>query len=196
MPCLSASLRCVAAVAAGALALQAATPAGWVFDGKSREYDCNIDPSALYNGQPSTYIRSRGEARPTSAASIWRDFDAAPYAGKRIRLSAVLKSDGVKELGSVWMRVDDARNPKSGYSASVALDNRVIRGTTGWQNYSIVLDIPPGATGIYIGFLLAGTGEVWMNSDRVEVVGSDVPVTARPLGPRPKLNLTPVLTFE
>jgi hypothetical protein len=191
MPYLSASLRRVAALAAGALALQAAAPAGWVFNGKSQEYDCSIDASAPYNGQPSTYIRSRVEARPTSSASVWRDFDATPYAGKRIRLSAALKADGVKELGSVWMRVDDAKHPKSGYPASVALDNGVIKGTTGWRNYSIVLDVPPGATGIYIGFLLAGTGAVWMNGDRVEVVGPEVPVTARSLGPRPKLNLTP-----
>ncbi len=50
----------------------------------------------------------------------------------------------------------------------VAFDNlhdgikdRSIKGATGWQNYSVVLDVPEGATGIYIGFLLAMHDGLW-----------------------------------
>jgi hypothetical protein len=52
----------------------------------------------------------------------------------------------------------------------------------------VVLDVPQGATGIALGILLDGPGQVWLNSVNVEVVGTDVPVTGHlanlPEGPR------------
>ena len=109
-----------------------------------------------------------------------QQFNAARYLGKRIRLSANLKSDGVKEWGGLWMRVDDGRD-------SLAFDNmhkgpkdRSIKGTTDWQTYSVVLDVPERATDIYIGFLLSGSGTLWANAIKFEIVGSDVLVTGRP----------------
>lgn len=74
------------------------------------------------------------------------------------------------------MRVDKG-------SQSVAFDNmedRAIKGTTGWKVYQIVLDVPQNATGIFFGVLLSQTGTVWLNSVKFEVVGTDVPVTGRP----------------
>jgi hypothetical protein len=68
------------------------------------------------------------------------------------------------------------------------MQDRPIKGTTEWQRYEVVLDVPEGATGIFFGILLDGRGEVWLNSVNFEVVGTDVPVTsgrrARPNGPR------------
>jgi hypothetical protein len=63
----------------------------------------------------------------------------------------------------------------------VAFDNmqdRAITGTTGWQRYNVVLDVPKDATGISFGILLNGTGEVWLNSTKFEVVGPEIPVTS------------------
>src|SRR5262249_54070422 len=59
--------------------------------------------------------------------------------------------------------------------------DRSIKGTTGWQNYSVVLDVPEGATDIFIGFVLSGLGALWVNGIKVQVVGSNVPVTDRAL---------------
>jgi hypothetical protein len=112
-----------------------------------------------------------------------QQFNAARYLGKRIRLSANLKSDDVKEWGGLWMRVEDARPPEGGYPLLLAFDNmqdRSIKGTTGWQTYSVVLDVPERATDIYIGFLLYGPGTLWASGIKVEIVGSDVLVTGRP----------------
>jgi hypothetical protein len=182
------------ALLAAAAYLLAAAPAGWVFAGKPQEYDCGIDPKASHNGQFSSYIKSKEGLKPTGFGSVVRDFSAAPYLGKRIRFSANLKSDDVHGWGGLWMRVDDANRPKNGFPASVALDdmhNRSIHGTTAWQNYAIVLDVPEGATGIYIGFLLTGQGELWMNGNKVAIVGSNIPVTAHPLDQPPSLDLKP-----
>jgi hypothetical protein len=200
---LTSSWKRVAALTASAFALQAA-PGGWVFEGKTQEYESSLDAAAPYNGQPALCIKSKSGAKPTSFASMRQPeaFSAAPYAGKRIRLTANLKSEDVQGWGGLWMRIDDAHRPRNGFATSLALDDmhnglkdRSIKGTTGWQNYSVVLDVPPEATGIYIGFLLTGTGTLWMNGYKLEIVGSDIPVTARPLPP-PPLDLFPKLSFE
>jgi len=71
------------------------------------------------------------------------------------------------------MRVDKGTEP-------LAFDNmqkRPIIGTTGWQRYYIVLDVPKDATGIAFGILLSGPGQVWLNSTKFEIVGLDVPAT-------------------
>jgi hypothetical protein len=52
-----------------------------------------------------------------------------------------------------------------------------ITGTTGWQNYAVVLNVPQDATGIFFGILLTGPGTVWLNTVRIEEVGSDIPTT-------------------
>ena len=73
------------------------------------------------------------------------------------------------------MRVDKQRDP-------VAFDNmqdRPIKGTTGWQSYAVVLDVPQDATGIAFGILLGGTGAVWLNNVTFEVVGTDVATTGK-----------------
>jgi hypothetical protein len=102
-----------------------------------------------------------------------QDFRADKYLGKRVRFSAFVKSDGVQSWSGLWMRVDKEKD-------SVAFDNmqdRAIKGTTGWQKYDVVLDVPQDATGIFFGVLLDGPGTVWLNSTTFEVVGPDVPTT-------------------
>jgi hypothetical protein len=175
-------------MSACALALQAALPTGWFFAGsKPQEYDCSLDSATQFNGLPSTYIKSKAGVKTTGFGSMMQDFGAAQYVGKRIRLSGYLKSEVVDSWGGLWMRVDGASESKNGYPTSLAFDNmhdglqdRSVKGTTAWQNYSIVLDVPEGATGIYIGFLLDGPGALWVSGMKLDVVGTDVPVTGRP----------------
>ena len=64
-------------------------------------------------------------------------------------------------------------------------ENRSIKGTTGWQNYTVVLDVPQDATAIGLGILLAGTGAVWLNNVSVEVVGTDVATTGQQMAKTP-----------
>jgi hypothetical protein len=63
------------------------------------------------------------------------------------------------------------------------MQNRPIKSTTDWRQYSVVLDVPNDATGIFFGILLDQSGEVWLNGVKFETVGADVPVTGIPQGP-------------
>lgn len=164
-----------------ALALRADAPAGWFLAGsKPASYETGIDAEAAYNGHPSAYLKSKLLVTD-GFGTLMQDIRADKYAGKRLRLSAFARSEGVQDWAGLWMRVDKG-------SQQLAFDNmqdRPIKATTGWQKYEVVLDVPQDATGIFFGVLLSGAGSVWLNNVKLEVVGSDVPTTAKKVPDEP-----------
>jgi hypothetical protein len=188
---LTVTLVLVAVAAIFSLALNATVPAGWYIAGsKPAEYEANLDASAVYNNHPSAYLKSKNPA-VDGFGTLMQDFSADKYAGKRIRLWANVKAEGVRSWTGLWMRVDKQ-------STSVAFDNmqdRPITGTTGWQNYAVVLNVPQGATGIFFGVLLTGPGTVWLNGVKVEVVGPDIPTTGASAGTKKRRDEPTNLDF-
>jgi len=166
-------LMVVAVVIASSLLITAGVPTGWHLAGsKPADYESGIDKQAQYNAHPSAYLKSKTEVID-GFGTLMQNFRADQYAGKRMRFTAFLKSEGVQDWAGLWMRVDKGKE-------SVAFDNmqdRPIRGSNGWREYAVVLDVPQNATGIFFGVLLSGSGEVWMNSVKVKPVGSEVPTT-------------------
>jgi len=115
-----------------------------------------------------------------------QSISAQNYAGKRVRFHASVRSEGVTGWAGLWMRADQG-------SDTVAFDNmqsRAIKGTTGWTNYDVVLDIPSGATGLSFGTLVDGSGEVWLDHVSLEVVGNEVPATGGT--PHRSMPLSPI----
>ena len=174
------------------LALQAAAPTGWFLAGSKRaSYETGTDAQVAYDGHPSAYLKSK-EPVSNGFGTLMQEFRADKYAGKRLRFSAFVKSDGVQDWAGLWMRVHKGVNDIRDLSNSgvVAFDNmedRPIKGTTGWRNYEVVLDVPQEAPGIAFGVLLSGSGTIWLDSVKFEVVGSDVPTT----GENPKRSQLP-----
>jgi hypothetical protein len=166
-------LKVVTILVTCSLVLTAGVPQGWYLAGsKPAEYESGVDAQAQYNSHPSAYLKSK-QAAVDGFGTLMQNFRADQYAGKRVRFTAFVKTEGVQDWAGLWMRVDKGKE-------SVAFDNmqnRPIKGTSGWQQYSVVLDVPQNATGIFFGVLLSGTGAVWMNSVKVESVGLEVPAT-------------------
>ena len=150
----------------------------WV--GNKQRYEAGADLHLIYNGHPSACLRSKDSVTDGGYGTLSQSLAADKYRGKRVRYSAFVKSKDVNDdWAGLWMRVDGKLGPK----AALAFDNmqnRPIKGTTPWQNYAVVLDVPLAATGISFGILLAGSGAVWINGIRFEVVGSDIPTTELP----------------
>ena len=146
---------------------------GWSKAGSQpADYDMGIDRDGAYTGGASGFIRSSAP-EPRGFGTYMQMFDATEYRGKRLRFSAYVKSERVENWAGLWMRVD--RDKKA-----VAFDNmqdRPIKNTQDWTQYSIVLDVDAGATAVAFGILLAGRGAVWIDDVTFEVVGTDVPVT-------------------
>ncbi len=172
----------VAGIAAAAFLATAAAPEGWYLAGsKPANYDTGVDRETVFNKLPSAYLKAKTDQE--GFGTLMQDFSADQYVGKRVRFRAFVKSDNVARWAGLWMRVDG----KNGAPAYLAFDNmqdRPIKGTTGWQQYDVVLDVPAGAAGIFFGILLDGPGEVWLNNTKIEVVGTDVPATGQAGKPR------------
>jgi len=192
------SLRAVAVAALWASLLPAQMPSGWGLAGSNPgDYECSLDSSTKYQGLPTVYLKAKPDAGLTGFGTMSQYFSAAQYAGKRVRFNAYIKAQGVdprpsgESWAGLWMRIDDANQKgNSGGPKVLVMDNmhqtgpdRAITGTRDWQNYSVVLDVAPNATGIGLGILLHGAGEVWISGMKVETVGLDVPVTVAPRRP-------------
>lgn len=149
-------------------------PSGWFMAGsKPASYRTGIDTAVTRDGQSSAYLASLG--RETGGfGTLMQSINATNYAGKRVRLSASIKSRNLSDWAGLWMRVDRDKT-------MLAFDNmqsRAIKWTADWTACEVVLDVPEDATGISFGFLLSGAGQVWVNGLNFEVVGKKVAVTA------------------
>jgi len=166
-------IKSLAVISALSLMLYAAVPQGWYLAGsKPAEYESGVDKQVQYNDHPSAYLRSKATVSD-GFGTLMQNFSADQYAGKRLRLTAFVRSEGVENWAGLWMRVDKGKD-------SVAFDNmqdRPIKGSNAWREYSVVLDVPQNATGIFFGILLSGSGQVWVNSIKLESVGPEVATT-------------------
>ena len=156
--------------------LFAGAPRGWYLAGsKPADYDAGIDPQITNSGSRSAYLKAR-QPNAEGFGTLMQDFRAEKYLGKRVRLSASVKTEAVSGWAALWMRVDKG-------AESVAFDNmqdRPLKGTTDWRNYQVVLDVPQDATEVFIGVLLGGPGTVWLSNVKVEIVGPETPITGKP----------------
>lgn len=57
------------------------------------------------------------------------------------------------------------------------MSNRPITGTTNWNYYSIVLDVPENSAVISFGVLLSGPGQTWIDQVSFEEGDKHVPST-------------------
>ena len=149
---------------------------GWNLysDSNANEYEVGLDSEVKHSGKASGYLSST-LSNPKGFGTLMQMMPPFRYQGKRVRLSGYIKTEQVADLAGLWMRIDDAQGTPSN------LDNihtRPIRGTTDWQKYAVVLDVPANSTNFALGVLLNGGGRVWIDDVQLEVVGADVPTTA------------------
>jgi hypothetical protein len=175
-------------------------PYGWFKAGNQpSQYEMGLDATIRHDGRASAFIRSNTAAL-TGFGTLMQTADASDYKGKRVRFSGWVKSEKVGDLpgthepgwAGLWLRAD-APATSGRRSDSVAFDNmqnRAIKGTNDWKSYEIVLDIPSETAALAFGLLLAGDGQVWMDTLKFEVVGTEVAVTAPAKAPlQPPQNL-------
>jgi hypothetical protein len=165
-------------------AFAAGPPQGWFLAGnRPADYTSGTDAQVVYAGQPSAYLKSI-KPEINGFGTLMQEFKADDYLGKRVRFSAFVRTEAVQDWAGLWMRVDKGRE-------AVSFDNmqdRPIKGTTAWQSYAVVLDVPSDATGLAFGILVHGVGSAWINGVVFEVVTAGAPVTGNllvaPNGPQ------------
>ncbi len=148
-------------------------PVGWIRTpaGTAERYSMTVDAAVKRTGNASASLAFACGATD-GFGSLAQAIAADDYHGKRVRLSGWLKTENAQEAG-LWMRLD-------GEKRLLGFDNmmpRAVKGTTDWKQYEVVLDVPPETMNILFGTLLAGTGRIWVDDMKLEVVGKEVAVT-------------------
>src|SRR5207247_5389365 len=160
-------------------------PPGWVMRrsvGTPADYSVGIDSVILHGGTRSAYIQFHG-VEPQGWATLMQTFRADAYRGRRVRLSAFVKTEDVEAGALLWMRVE---GPGDSVLAFDNMGDRPIRGAPDWRLHDIVLEVPTRASAIAIGLLLEGGGRVWIDDVTMSAVPSAVALTAPLANPRPR----------
>ncbi|MCT4784152.1 MULTISPECIES: helix-turn-helix domain-containing protein [Exiguobacterium] len=148
---------------------------GWFLSGGDlQHYEMGIDRQVVHEGRASGYLKSTLSVKNESFGTMMQQFKADRYIKQRIRLSGFLKTEQVSGSAGFWMRVDHKNGDVIQFDN---MSNRPIQGTTEWNRYSIVLDVPEGSEVISFGVLLSGEGQVWIDQLSFIEVDERVAVT-------------------
>jgi hypothetical protein len=153
--------------------MSAEAPQGWHKSGSQGDaYDIGIDTTGVHGGKGSGYIRSVAGVEEGKFGTMMQNIKADEYRGKKVRLSAFIKTSGAEKGAWVWLRIDDT---ESGW-----LDNmhdRLVKGTTDWRRYELVLPASKTVAGIAFGIGLTGTGQAWIDDVKLDAVDNETPRT-------------------
>lgn len=135
-------------------------------------YALGIDSSEQYNNQFAATLKSTA-AEIRGFGNARQNISPAPYAGKRIRMTAYMKTKDVANWAAFWLRIDREGKPL----VMDNMENRPVKGTTDWEKYTLVVDVEGNASDIVFGVMLIGTGQIWFTNPVFEIVDGSVPTT-------------------
>lgn len=184
--------RSLLAVPLAALALSASgadklrQPEGWLAQAsyawpQGATHEAGVAPETELSGQRALTVRALDRRQPHEIGSISQYVFG--YAGRRIRLTAQVKTAGVDGWAGLVVSQGYTPLPYLGYSNTPGSNPALgASGCSDWCEVSVVADIPAGADSeapgvANVGLALVGNGQAWARSLRVEAVGSDVPLT-------------------
>lgn len=150
-------------------------PSGWfVTESVPQLYEASADPDPPCEGKRGASLRSV-QTTPSGYGTFMQAFDAESFRGKRLRFSAMVRTEDVQGWAGLFMRVEGA-DPQE----PLAFDNmqsRALKGTTACARYDVVLEVPREAQAVMAGLMLSGTGKAWISAVRFESVETSVAVT-------------------
>jgi hypothetical protein len=185
-------------IAAAVLLSSFDLPAGWFTAGSHPQfYDMGIDKGTSLDGTAAATIKStftKSKKQFQGFGTLMQNCLPHQYHGKRVRMSGFMKTENVIHWAGFWMRVDQKNS-----NDPLAFDNmeeRDIKGNIDWKKYEIVLNVPENATNIAYGALLVGSGQIWFDNIKFEIVDNKVPLTGESRDILKKNDLPVNLDFE
>jgi hypothetical protein len=146
---------------------------------QNADYKLGIDPQTrrLPDSPPAGHIQSLTPGStnmPAWASGIVDEGDLDALRGKRVRFTGWIKTANVSNWAGIQLW---AAGPNKKVWVLDDMGDRPIHGTTDWQQYSLVADIPKDTVNIELAAFLRGGGELWCDDFQADVVSSDVPIT-------------------
>ena len=140
-------------------------PAGW--RGGPPE-TISLDAEVIHAGKLAVRIE-RDSKSPKKFSTLTKSIPIN-FGGRQIELRGFIKTENVSSFAGLWVRED-------GSAGTLEFDNmqqRQLKGTMEWSEYTISLPLNPEARNLYFGFLLAGTGKAWVDDLELLVDGKPV----------------------
>jgi hypothetical protein len=151
---------------------------GWIDYTAHNAYEIGVDKTVHHGDRRSAYIKSVGPKPSDEFGNLMQAFVPNNYLDQRVKLTAWVKTQLTSGTAQLWARVDGDWNDSTTKPGTFDnMDDRPIKGSTEWTEYSIVVDIPPNADHVTFGLMHIGTGTIWLDDVRIERVGKDVPLT-------------------
>jgi hypothetical protein len=166
----------------------AGVPEGWETSGLTPGDEIGVDRAVARTGKASAVIKST-DPDPNHERTLEQWVRAENYRGKRIRLSAFVKTKGVGTVEpagvGLWITVV-GETERLGLAI---MKGHRVKGTSDWASYEQVIDIPQGAALLYFGVGLHGPGEVWVDDVKLERIEKQGSTNERKLTePRPEYD--------
>ena len=147
----------------------------WIKKGSYPEgYEVGGDPTTRHGFENNGYIRSIRQIPNGEYGIFENSMMPGKFLGKRVKISAFIKTDDVEGWAGVWMRVD---GPSDTMLTFDNMETRKILGSTEWKKYQVVLDVDKTARNIAYGILLVGNGKAWIADLKLEAVSDETEIT-------------------
>ena len=156
---------------------QSSNPIGWFLSGSQPDqYKASTDNQIAQHGQQSAMIESIVD-NPSGFCTLMQSCTKKDFEGKRIKMIGYIKSLNTTSA-TMWVRIDD-------YIKKITADfdnmmDRPVSGTNDWTKCEIVFDVSSKCS-INYGFILSGTGKIWLDNISFEIVDNSMTKTAQDL---------------
>lgn len=147
---------------------------GWGLTGTRVDaYEVRCDD--IFTACAVPILRTRAfSGEPYGMGSLTHEESAETWRGRRVELRAELKAGNVGGWAGLWMRIDGKDGQVLAFDN---MQNRPLRGTSSFDWYSVVLEVPEGAERITFGVMLHGPGAVFVRELAFGEVDTQISVT-------------------
>jgi pimeloyl-ACP methyl ester carboxylesterase len=162
------------------------TPDNWhLMSPNAKKYDVSLDSTIRRSGLHSLLISSIDTAISPQYAGVGYLLPAR-YSGNEVTVKGWMKTENMKGSLALMLGVYDADGNTLQFEN---LQDKRIKGSKEWKQYSVILPLSAEAQKIHIGPILIGKGKLWI--DDIEVFIDGVPVQEAKL--KPNFNPNPPL---
>lgn len=133
----------------------------------SVSYDFALDSGRRKDGSHAMRITNIG---PEPWGTLAQRLPAAAYAGKTVRLSAWIRTEGIPDGRDNGVSLLLLAQRGGALLAHVPAKNSRVRRDTDWKRHSVELELPPGTNRLEVGVTLEGKGKAWVDGFELETV--------------------------
>ncbi len=157
-------------------------PKNWQFSAKRQtDFIVDIEDSQRVKGMKTLSVQrvARSDDSAEDLGCFYQDCGVSEYLGKRIRMTAWVKSNLQDSRGQLYVVIHGIW--RSYHRENGTFDNmwpdRIINGETDWTQYALVVDVPENSTSMSFGMYISGIGHMWLEDIVFEIVDKNVPLT-------------------